>query len=172
MLRTPKPDEVVAIYETQKNRATGSHTMVLDLRPVGHKYALHCATHRETVLRDVRLAAEAESHQSAEWCPQCNGEHVPPAVARRVEFTRDELRAAYMAVVNNFATTTSEVGKVAFDGDTEKARLALEDLGDLVTSSHINGERALTWQSGFDVENDKNARRKAATAFRKAFPTS
>lgn len=71
MLRTPKQDESVVIYETRKNRISGAHTQVIDLRPQGEKYALHCVTHDHTQARDVRLAAEAESHKSQEWCASC-----------------------------------------------------------------------------------------------------
>src|SRR3954451_21509139 len=71
MLRTPKADEMVVIYETRKNRVSGSHTQVIDLRPQGGKYALHCVTHGTTFDRNVRLATEAESHKSHLWCPQC-----------------------------------------------------------------------------------------------------
>lgn len=78
MLRTPKTDEIVVIYETLKNRRTGSHTQVIDLRPEGKKYALKCATHGTQVERNVRLAAEAESHRSHEWCKKCVDKTVDP----------------------------------------------------------------------------------------------
>lgn len=71
MLRTPKQDEVVVIYETRKNRVSGAHTQVIDLRPVGNKYAVRCVTHDYASPRNVRLASEAESHKSHEWCPSC-----------------------------------------------------------------------------------------------------
>jgi hypothetical protein len=71
MLRTPKADEAVVIYETRKNRVSGSHTQVIDDRPNGGKYILRCATHDFTSPRNVRLATEAESHKSHEWCPKC-----------------------------------------------------------------------------------------------------
>jgi|tagenome__1003787_1003787.scaffolds.fasta_scaffold19589626_1 hypothetical protein len=71
MLRTPKADEVMAIYETRKNRVSGAHTQVLDDRPNGGKYILRCVTHDQSFPRNVRLATEAESHHSEDWCPQC-----------------------------------------------------------------------------------------------------
>jgi len=81
MLRTPKADEKVVIYETRKNRVSGSHTQVIDLRPEGAKYALRCVTHDHTTPRNVRLAAEAESHKSHDWCPRCTDTRDPAKVA-------------------------------------------------------------------------------------------
>lgn len=172
MLRTPSADEVVSIYETRKNRATGSHTEVLDLRPIKTvaKYALVCLTHKQAALRDVRLAAEAESHRSGEWCTECDGEHVPPAAPRKFEFTRDVLRATYMHVVKNWAVTTEEIAKEMFGNDVPEARAALDRLGDLVAGTHVNGETPLTWQSMFDVENETNVPQRAGKAFNKVFP--
>lgn len=86
MLRTPKADEMVVIYETRKNRVSGAHTQVIDLRPQGGKYALRCVTHDQTFPRNVRLATEAESHHSETWCPQCTD-------TRPADVVIDEARA-------------------------------------------------------------------------------
>lgn len=71
MLRTPVQNDVIAIYETLKTRITGAHTQVLDLRPIGQKYAMQCVTHNYAAPHRVRLAAEAESHKPHMWCPEC-----------------------------------------------------------------------------------------------------
>ena len=39
--------------------------------------------------------------------------------------------------------------------------------GSLLTSTHVNGEGPLTWQTMHDVENDANARRNGMAAFRR-----
>lgn len=71
MLRTPVQNDVIAIYETLKCRSSKAHTQVLDLRPIGHKYAMHCVTHNTTMPHPTRLSAEALSHKPHEWCPEC-----------------------------------------------------------------------------------------------------
>lgn len=96
MLRTPKQDETVVIYETRKNRVSKAHTQVIDLRPEGRKYALKCVTHGFTVERETRLSTEAESHKSHEWCPTCKASVVTEApVAETSEW--DGLVAAMLA---------------------------------------------------------------------------
>jgi hypothetical protein len=99
MLRTPKADENVVIYETRKNRVSGSHTQVIDLRPQGGKYALVCVTHGTQFPRNVRLATEAESHKSHMWCPECTD-------TRDAEIVQDEQRAQ---VTVNLDSTPEEV---------------------------------------------------------------
>lgn len=100
MLRTPKSDESVVIYETLKLRSTGSHTQVIDLRPNGEKYAIRCVTHDHTVARNVRLASEAESHKSHTWCPECTLIERAPKVTPA---TVNPLASAWAAVFTNEA---------------------------------------------------------------------
>jgi hypothetical protein len=71
MLRTPVQNDVIAIYETLKCRSTHAHTEVLDLRPIGNKYAMHCVTHNSTMPHPTRLSAESLSHKPQEWCGEC-----------------------------------------------------------------------------------------------------
>lgn len=71
MLRTPVQNDIIAIYETRKTRVTKAHTQVLDLRPIGSKYAMHCVTHCETQQHRTRLEAESLSHKPQLWCTAC-----------------------------------------------------------------------------------------------------
>ena len=174
MPRTTIPQSPEVLYETQRNRATGSHTAVIDLRPKG-KYALVCFTHKVLVERDNRLDAESESHKLATWCKHCTGEHVPPAKGERVEVSRDVLRRVYLAIVNNWAVSKPEIKSIL--GKQKAGPLlpkvldrALKDLEahQLIVAEHVNGEKALTYQSHFDVDNDEDALKNARKAFNEA----
>lgn len=121
MLRTPKADECVVIYETRRNRATGSHTQVIDLRPVGKKYALKCVTHDTLVERNVRLASEAESHRSGEWCTQCEGTHVPPTVKNVTQDDASEWDAIAASMQDLGKMTSDEVLAIIGGSTAQKA---------------------------------------------------
>lgn len=174
MPRTTIPQSPEVLYETQRNRATGSHTAVIDLRPKG-KYALVCFTHKVLVERDNRLDAESESHKPATWCKHCTGEHVPPAKGERVEIDKATLRRVYLAVVRNWAVSERDVANALAKekaGELERkvVHRALQDLVamQLLVAEHVNGERSLTYQSYFDVDNDEDALKNARKAFNEA----
>ena len=123
MLRTPKADEAVVIYETRKNRVSGSHTQVIDDRPNGGKYILRCATHDYATPRNVRLASEAESHRSHEWCPKCSDTRDPAKVTEAPKVVI--LNAAPDAV----KTMTGSRGEAVVVKDT---RPSAEDILDAI----------------------------------------
>ena len=65
---------VPVVYETRKNRATGSHTQVVDARAYGSRFIAVCVTHNTQDDATARLRAEGRSHISAEWCAGCEGD--------------------------------------------------------------------------------------------------
>jgi hypothetical protein len=84
------------------------------------------------------------------------------------------LSAAYLFVVENWAVDASEVAMALTVGVKEATALLkrLEHVG-LVASMRVNGEKALTWQSYFDVSNTdddtmKDAEQKFIDIFRVA----
>lgn len=84
---------------------------------------------------------------------------------------RPKLRAAYMYVVNNWAVGAEEVAK-SLKIETDEATKLLKALGGLVEGTHVNGEKAVTWQSYYDIENSDKTKtlRSARADFAKAFP--
>jgi hypothetical protein len=78
---------------------------------------------------------------------------------------RERLRQAYLYVVDNWAVGNSDLKAAGIDPALMKA---LQPSG-LVEAYHVNGERAVTWQSHFDVQNG-DPREDAEAAFDKAFP--
>lgn len=78
---------------------------------------------------------------------------------------RERLRQAYLHVVDNWAVTNADLKAAGIDPALMKA---LQPSG-LVEGTHVNGERAVTWQSHFDVQNG-DPREDAEAAFDKAFP--
>jgi adenine-specific DNA methylase len=129
MLRTPKADEMVVIYETRKNRVSGAHTQVIDLRPHGEKYAIRCVTHDQQFARNVRLAAEAESHHSETWCPMCTDVRPAPTTTEVVDAFRAAMSAAESRIDEALAGVFADVS------DEDKALLtaAVEALDALHT---------------------------------------
>lgn len=83
---------------------------------------------------------------------------------------RAELRKAYLFVVDNWAVGADEVAR-AIGSDTTTARTRLVRLAQarLVEGSHVNGEKALTWQSYYSIQ-DGDDRKLAVADFDKAFP--
>lgn len=75
-----QPTSCPVVYETRKNRATGSHTLVVDARAYGSRFIAVCVTHGTQDEPRARLAAEARSHVSAEWCEGCQGDLPPEGV--------------------------------------------------------------------------------------------
>lgn len=80
---------------------------------------------------------------------------------------RTRLHAVYMFVVENWAVDTADV-KAKFEGAPSLLK-TLKTKG-LLVSNHVNEDKALTWQSMFDAENDADAEAKAEQAFNEAFP--
>lgn len=86
--------------------------------------------------------------------------------------TRSAAQQVYRYVVNNWAVTTSEVAD-EFTGlaNTTAILRQLAKRG-LVASTHVNEEKALTWQSHFDIENEPMVPARAGRAFAKAWPVA
>lgn len=87
--------------------------------------------------------------------------------------TRDDLRKTYMLVVKNWALTTADVADaLKIETKDALARLRRIERTGLLESTHVNGERELTWQSHYDIENDDraNAVRDAGRDFNAQFP--
>jgi hypothetical protein len=83
---------------------------------------------------------------------------------------RPALRTAYLYVVDNWAVDASDIAKATKTDvkDVNKLLKRLERTG-LLASTHVNGEKALTWQSYYDVQNGEK-RSDAIADFNKAFP--
>jgi hypothetical protein len=84
MLRTPVNTDIIAIYETRKTRVTHAHTQVIDLRPMGEKYAIVCVTHDQAIPYRTRLEAESISHKPQLFCTACDAIANPPAAEDEV----------------------------------------------------------------------------------------
>lgn len=84
---------------------------------------------------------------------------------------RPALFATYKFVVNNWAVYADDVAK-GTDQDVKTATKLLERLRSvgLLATEHVNGEKALTWQSFFDVENEANVPARSTRAFNKVYP--
>lgn len=82
---------------------------------------------------------------------------------------RDQLFAAYKYVVNNWAVETAEVAE-GLGTSVAYAKQLLGYLGGLVEGTHVNGEKPITWQSYFDIENEANVPANSTKAFNKVFP--
>ena len=84
---------------------------------------------------------------------------------------RPALLATYKYVVTNWAVSAKEVA-AGTEQDSKATTNLLKRLQatGLLDATHVNGDRELTWQSMFDVQNDKQAGRKSTAAFNKAFP--
>lgn len=66
---------------------------------------------------------------------------------------RDMLKTVYLYVVNNWAVTTADaVNGVDAKIPTERLLKKLRSKS-LIDATHVNGEKALTWQSNYDIEN-------------------
>jgi len=88
---------------------------------------------------------------------------------------RSELREVYMAVVKNWVVSAKDVAEIT--GQTLNVvnqRLRRLERVDLLASIHVNGERELTWQSYYDIENsDREETLNAASGdFTSKFPLS
>ena len=84
---------------------------------------------------------------------------------------RPALLATYKYVVTNWAVSAKEVA-AGTEQDSKATTNLLKRLQatGLLDATHVNGERELTWQSMFDVQNDKQAGRKSTAAFNKVYP--
>jgi hypothetical protein len=88
-----------------------------------------------------------------------------------ITITREQAKATYMAVVNNWAVYASDIsGDLGLSAkDTTAVLRELEARG-LAHAHHVNGEKRITWQTDFDVENEKAVPMRAGRAFAKAWP--
>lgn len=86
-----------------------------------------------------------------------------------------KLAAVYMQVARNWAVYVEEIVEAINSEDDPRFRgtntvavnsmlRQLEKLG-LLASEHVNGEKPLTWQSYFDIENEDDAEENAEAAF-------
>jgi predicted transcriptional regulator len=84
---------------------------------------------------------------------------------------RDLLWSVYSHVLNNWAVGNSDIIEGTKLDKTEVNRLTrkLASVG-LLAGEHVNSERSITWQTFFDVENDRNAKRNGRRAFDKVYP--
>jgi hypothetical protein len=88
--------------------------------------------------------------------------------------TRALLRKAYLYVVGGWALGTIEVAKgIGVRPEVATALLKALEASGLIAGTHVNGERAVTWQSMYDIENSDPAEtmKKARADFNAAFPT-
>jgi hypothetical protein len=87
-----------------------------------------------------------------------------------ITFDRSNLRATYLAVVDGFAVSTKEVADAAKLSKDEIQPLLRElQRTGLIVANHVNGAKAITWQSMFDVENVPNARKQAVKSFQNVY---
>lgn len=87
-----------------------------------------------------------------------------------ITFDRSALRKTYLAVVDGFAVGREDVVSVTKLSADETMPLLRElERSGLVQSMHVNGQKALTYQSMFDVENDTNARVNAVKSFQEVY---
>ena len=84
---------------------------------------------------------------------------------------RPALLTTYKYVVTNWAVTAAEVA-AGTEQDAKEVTNLLKRLAGagLLDSTHVNGEKSLTWQSYFDVNNEPNVSRRSTVAFNRAFP--
>lgn len=84
---------------------------------------------------------------------------------------RPSLRKAYLFVVNNWAVDGTEVAEsLKLDRPATVSLLNRLKNANLIVAEHINGERALTYQSYHDVNNEDGALDAAKADFATAFP--
>lgn len=83
---------------------------------------------------------------------------------------RENLKTVYNFVVANWATDKAEIESAKIvAGGVDSLLKTLERKG-LLASTHVNGEKKLTWQSMFDIENEADVLERSAAAFDAAFP--
>lgn len=84
---------------------------------------------------------------------------------------RTNLQAVYNFVVGNWATDKAEIAAAKIVPAAELPGI-LKTLvkSNLIVADHVNGERTLTYQSHFDIENELNVLERSAGAFNEAFP--
>lgn len=85
--------------------------------------------------------------------------------------TRSQARTVYLAVVNNWAVYASDISEeVGLDAKATTQVLRQLEAKGLVHAHHVNGERKITWQTDFDVENEAMVPARAGRAFKQAWP--
>lgn len=84
---------------------------------------------------------------------------------------RETLNEIYLYVVRNWAVGAGEIAN-GTDRSVTAVNAALRKLAKarLVEGTHVNNERATTWQSYYDIENEDGVEAKAARDFAEAFP--
>lgn len=84
---------------------------------------------------------------------------------------REQLKAVYLYVVENWAVAADEVA-AGVEREVKEVRADLNRLSrrGLVVGDKINGEKTLTWQSYFDIDNELDVPARAAAEFDKEFP--
>lgn len=90
----------------------------------------------------------------------------------QTEVTRKNLRAAFKLATANFSTDakeTAEVLKLSAPAVATKLFRILE-ARNFAASTHVNGERSLTWQTYFNVTDGQATMKEALAAFDKEFP--
>lgn len=86
--------------------------------------------------------------------------------------TRSQAQQVYRFVVNNWAVSAAEIAE-GTGMERPHVNQLLRQLarhGGLVEGTHVNGERELTWQSHFDIENEQQVPLRAGRAFKAAWP--
>ena len=86
--------------------------------------------------------------------------------------TRSQAQQVYRFVVNNWAVSAEEIaqGTGLERPHVNQLLRQLKAHSNLVEGTHVNGERELTWQSYFDIENEQMVPQRAGRAFKAAWP--
>lgn len=84
---------------------------------------------------------------------------------------RESLHEVYSYVWGNWAVTAGEIAdQLGLSVSRVNALLRKLNRARLVESLHVNNERALTWQSYYDIENEDGVEARAERDFAEAFP--
>jgi len=164
------------VYRVGKNREAGAEIHVIDNRD--ESFELHggdremfwvtfCDTHSSYCTHRTRALAEEFAHHPAQWCATCASEGTARAKQEQEHNAKDARldldRKVYTYVLLNWAVSAKDVltgdllaGTGAEAKDVNASLKRLENKG-LLASEHINGERELTWQTMYDIENDPDA---------------
>lgn len=170
------------VYQVQRNRESGTRIQVIDNRDGSFEadagkemnWITLCDTHGNYVGHSARMTAEEFTHHPTEWCQVCQEEGEARARQTVEQPKKDDTREidekVYFAVLESWAVEAPEIVR-ATDLDIDAVNRSLRRLQkrDLVESEHVNGEKALTWQTYFDIENDSDADIGARAAFNAAY---
>lgn len=86
--------------------------------------------------------------------------------------TRSEARKVYMHILENWALYASDIAKdLAMPTKQVNSLLRQLDSRGLLASTHVNGERTLTWQTWHDLANEQGALEAAKAEFAEKWPT-